>query len=130
MKKIHIIAILVIIASVVIFITASKDVSTYATFDIAVETGQRVKIVGQLDRSKDVVYKPEVNANKTTFTMKDDNGELREVHLLLPKPQDFELSEQIVLTGEMDGETFIADEILMKCPSKYKNEEIYLKSDS
>ena len=62
--------------------------------------------------------------------MIDDNGDLREVHLLLPKPQDFELSEQIVLTGEMDGERFVADEILMKCPSKYKNEEIYLKSDS
>ena len=130
MKKIHIIAILVIVASVTIFISASKDVSSYATFNVAIETGQRVKIVGQLDRTKDVTYKPEVDANLTSFTMIDDNGDHKEVHLMLPKPQDFELSEQIVITGEMEGEFFVANEILMKCPSKYKTEEIYLKSDS
>lgn len=46
------------------------------------------------------------------------------------KPQDFERSEQVVLTGKMDGDEFVATEILMKCPSKYKDEEIYLKEKS
>ena len=130
MKKIHIIAILVIITSIVIFITASKDVSSYATFEIAETTGQRVKIVGQLDLSKDIVFAPEVDPNKTTFHMKDEDGKIREVVLLQPKPQDFEMSESIVLTGEVQEGMFVADEILMKCPSKYKNEEIFLKSES
>ncbi|NNF33143.1 MAG: cytochrome c maturation protein CcmE [Saprospiraceae bacterium] len=130
MKKIHIIAILIIAASIVIFITASKDVSTYANFEIAETTGQRVKIVGQLDLSKDVVFAPEVDPNKTTFHMKDEDGKIREVVLLQPKPQDFEMSEQIVLTGEIQEGQFVADEILMKCPSKYKNEEIFLKSET
>ena len=130
MKKIHIIAILIIAVSVLIFITASKDVSTYATFDLAETTGQRVKIVGQLDLTKGVNFQPELDPNKTTFHMKDDNGEIREVILLQPKPQDFEMSEQIVLTGEIQEGKFVADEVLMKCPSKYKNEEISLKSES
>ncbi len=130
MKKIHIIAILLIAASIVIFITASKDVSTYANFEIAEVSGQRVKIVGQLDLTKEVVFAPEVDPNKTTFHMKDDNGKVKEVVLLQPKPQDFEMSESIVLTGEMLEGKFVADEILMKCPSKYKEEEIFLKSDS
>lgn len=130
MKKIHIIAVLIIVASIVIFITASKDVSTYATFQLAESTGDRVKIVGQLDLSKDIVFKPELDPNKTTFYMKDENGDTKEVVLSQPKPQDFEMSEQVVLTGEMSEGRFVADEILMKCPSKYKNEEIYLKSES
>ena len=50
--------------------------------------------------------------------------------LLAAKPQDFELSEQIVLTGEMRGEAFVASDMLMKCPSKYKDEEIYIKGNS
>ena len=48
--------------------------------------------------------------------------------LLAAKPQDFELSEQIVLTGKMQGDVFMASDMLMKCPSKYKDEEIYIKS--
>jgi cytochrome c-type biogenesis protein CcmE len=130
MKKIHIIAVLIIITSIVIFITASKDVSTYATFQLAESTGDRVKIVGQLDLSKDIVFKPELDPNKTTFYLKDENGDVKQVILTQPKPQDFEMSEQVVLTGEMSEGRFVADEILMKCPSKYKNEEIYLKSES
>ena len=129
MKKIHLISVLIIAVSIVIFITASKDVSTYATFDIAESTGDRVKIVGQLDLAKGVDFRPEINPNKTSFYMKDDKGETREVVLLKPKPQDFEMSEQIVLTGKMEEGVFTADEVLMKCPSKYKDEEISLKSD-
>ena len=130
MKKIHVIAVLIIAVSIVIFITASKDVSTYASFDVAETTGQRVKIVGQLDLSKEIVFAPEIDPNKTTFHMKDEDGKVKEVVLLQPKPQDFEMSESIVLTGEIQEGRFVADEILMKCPSKYKNEEIFLKSES
>ena len=130
MKKIHIIAIILIAVSATVLITASEDVSTYATFDIAEQTQDRVKIVGELDRSKEVFYKPEIDPNRTEFFMIDDNKEVKKVVLRQPKPQDFEMSESIVLTGSMDGDQFVADEILMKCPSKYKDEEIYLKSNS
>jgi cytochrome c-type biogenesis protein CcmE len=47
---------------------------------------------------------------------------------LAEKPQDFERSEQIVLTGKMRGEDFVASDMLMKCPSKYKDEETFVKS--
>jgi cytochrome c-type biogenesis protein CcmE len=40
------------------------------------------------------------------------------------KPQDFERSEQIVLTGKMIGNEFHASKILMKCPSKYTKDEV------
>jgi cytochrome c-type biogenesis protein CcmE len=40
------------------------------------------------------------------------------------KPEDFERSEQIVLTGHMVGNEFHASTILMKCPSKYTQDKI------
>ena len=45
------------------------------------------------------------------------------------KPQDFEKSEQIVVTGKMAGDEFMASDVLLKCPSKYKDEEVYIKSE-
>lgn len=62
--------------------------------------------------------------------MKDNEGREEKVILLKPKPQDFELSEQLVLTGTMKDDTFIASDMLMKCPSKYNDEEIYIRSES
>jgi cytochrome c-type biogenesis protein CcmE len=57
------------------------------------------------------------------------DGEEKKVVLNAAKPQDFELSEQIVITGKMKGDEFHASDLLMKCPSKYKDEEIYIKGE-
>ena len=43
---------------------------------------------------------------------------------------DTHRTEQIVVTGSMKGSNFYADEILVKCPSKYKEEEITLRKSS
>lgn len=129
MKKIHIIAILMVAAGIVLFTTAAEDMSTYATFREAAATGKKVKIAGQLAKDKEMYYKPEENPNYFSFYIKDTEGQERKIVLLSEKPQDFELSEQIVLTGMMKGEEFVATEMLMKCPSKYKDEEIYIKTE-
>ena len=113
--------------AIFIFINASKDVSTYANFKDAISNGNRVKIVGKLNKSVPTEYDAQNQPNVFKFHMIDDKGMEKEVVLLKPKPQDFERSEQIVVTGEMKGEQFVADEILMKCPSKYKEEEINIR---
>jgi cytochrome c-type biogenesis protein CcmE len=53
---------------------------------------------------------------------------VREVIFSGAKPTDIEKSEQIVMTGAMDGETFRCNRIQMKCPSKYKNDQIAVGS--
>jgi cytochrome c-type biogenesis protein CcmE len=129
MKKIHIVAILMILGAIVLLTNAAGDMSTYANFSDAENSGQRVKVAGTLSKDKEMEYKPEVDPNYFSFYIKDGKGEERKVILLGAKPQDFELSEQIVLTGSMKGETFIATEMLLKCPSKYKDEEIYIRTE-
>ena len=127
MKKIHIIAIIMIAVAVGIFINAADDMSTYGTFAQASMTQQKVKIAGELSKDKEMYYNPEEDPNYFSFFIKDSEGEERKVVLLAAKPQDFELSEQIVVTGSMNGDTFVATDLLMKCPSKYQDEEIYIK---
>ena len=130
MKKIYIIAALMIGTAITIFVTAADDLSTYATFEDAASNGKRVKIAGQLAKDKEMHYDPVEDPNRFEFYIRDTEGVERKVVLLQEKPQDFELSEQIVLTGRMKGEEFVATDILMKCPSKYKDEEAFLNEES
>lgn len=120
MKKTHIIAIIVIAVAIGAIMTTVSDSSTYATFSEAVENpGQEYHVVGQLDKEADMTYDPQVDANLFAFTMIDNNGMEQRVHFAGSKPQDFERSEQIVLVGKFENDTFRASKILMKCPSKY-----------
>lgn len=128
MKKSYLVGFLSLIAAIAIIVSASKDVSTYATFEVAVQNNNRVKVAGEIDKSEDIFYDPIKSPNSFTFLMKDSDGISKKVIMKKPKPQDFETSETVVVTGKMDGETFIADEVLMKCPSKYKDEELKLRS--
>ena len=118
--------VLLIAGAVIIYRSFSRDITTYATFSIASE-GSRVKVVGTLSKDKPMEYDPEKSHDLFSFYMKDGDGTEKQVILHKPKPQDFEMSEQIVVTGTLEGEIFDAEEILMKCPSKYKNEEIAVK---
>jgi len=127
MKKAHLLAIVVVAVAIGILISASKDVTTYANFAQATQSDDKVKLVGQLVKDRPIEYDPAKDPNFMAFYVKDDAGEIRRVELLAAKPQDFERSESIVLTGQMKGETFAASDMLLKCPSKYKDQEIYVR---
>lgn len=129
MKKTHIIAIVVIAVAIGFLMMAGKDLSTYASFADAAKTPEKVKVVGQLCKDKTIEYDPVKDASAFSFHMKDRDGKECKVKLLAAKPQDFERAEQIVLTGAMRNDEFVATEMLMKCPSKYKDEEVYIKSE-
>ncbi|HJW28309.1 MAG TPA: cytochrome c maturation protein CcmE [Saprospiraceae bacterium] len=116
-------------AGVILLISASKDMSTYNTFAQVKAAGEPSKVVGLLAKDKPMYYDAEKNPNLFRFFMTDQSGELHEVTLKAAKPQDFELSEQVVVTGQFEGDAFVASSILMKCPSKYKNEEVLVRSN-
>ena len=128
MKTSHIILLLFMAAAVAVLISMSGEFSEYASFQTAINAPDRNhQIVGHLNTAKPVEYHPEVDPNSFTFYMKDKDGKEVKVICLRDKPQDFERTEQIVLTGRMKGEDFVAENIQLKCPSKYQDEA--LKSD-
>jgi cytochrome c-type biogenesis protein CcmE len=122
MKKIHIVGVIVIAVAIGVIFTSMRNTSTYADFTEALANPDReFHVVGKLDKARPQIYEPTVNPDEFTFSMVDNKGIERKVVLHKSKPQDFERSEQIVLIGKMEGEEFHANDILMKCPSKYND---------
>jgi len=122
MKKLHIVGIVVIAIAIGVIFVSLKNTSTYADFTEAISNpGKEYHVVGKLDKSQPQVYEPKINADEFFFSMIDNKGVIKHVVLHKGKPQDFERSEQIVLIGKMQGNDFHANDILMKCPSKYND---------
>ena len=129
MKKTHIIGIVVIAMAIGAIVSTINDAGTYVTFAKA-KSNPNVEytVIGELNKSKEIMYNPEVNANLFSFYVIDQDGAEEKITFHGTKPQDFERSEQITLQGKMIDDNFICTKILMKCPSKYNNgqEEVEL----
>lgn len=133
MKISHIIAIIIIAVAIGIIISTTGDASKYVAFKEAYDMAKngdddKVHVVGKLkkDQSGHIIgmdYNPKQDPNLFTFILVDNNNEAQEVVYFHPKPQDFEKSEQVVVVGNVKDNVFVASEILMKCPSKYENQE-------
>ena len=122
MKKVHIVLIIIIALGIGSILSTFASSSTYASFTEAIEEPEReFHVVGQLNKEKPLEYNPVENANLFCFYLKDRDGHERKVLFNGTKPQDFERSEQIVVSGKMKNDGFYADKILMKCPSKYND---------
>tara|TARA_A100000164_G_C21750305_1_gene696677 strand:- start:543 stop:947 length:405 start_codon:yes stop_codon:yes gene_type:complete len=132
MKKSHIIGIVVIAMAMGIILITAGDASSYVTFEEAKRResdGDRSKIhvVGKLKKAKsdeviDII--PSDDQLSFTFVMLDNKGAEQKVFHPNPIPQDFDRSEQVVVVGSYQKGLFVADKILLKCPSKYQGEEI------
>lgn len=122
MKKIHIVGIIIIAAAIGTILTTLSDTSTYASFtEAAKNPDDQFHVVGTLNKDRETSYNPHENPDLFTFYMVDNEGVERKVLLHKSKPQDLERSEQIVIIGQSSGNDFEADDILMKCPSKYND---------
>ena len=121
MKRTHIIALIIIAVAVAALVSSLSESSTYADLNEAfADPGREFHVVGTLDKSRPIVYEPSRNASLTEFTMTDLKGRSCTVKLAKAKPQDLERSERLVLIGEANAQgEFEARDMLMKCPSKY-----------
>lgn len=133
MKLPHLIGLIVIAVAIGIIISTAGNASTYVNFDQAeamLKEGDNdaVHVVGKLKKENGVpvwMYNPVADPNHFEFVLVDSTN--RECNVVYKKamPQDFEKSEQVVVVGTMKGNNvFLADEILMKCPSKYEDNKL------
>ena len=116
---------MVIAAAIAIFAGTYADSSTYGDFKMAKDNiGQEYHIVGRLNKAKPMLYEPLKNANRFEFYLKDSLGIEAKVIYSEPKPTDFDRSDKVVVIGKFDkiNGDFIANKILLKCPSKYEAE--------
>jgi cytochrome c-type biogenesis protein CcmE len=132
MKKSHILIIIIIAAAIGIVITTADDASTYVTFDQAYQLASNgsensIHVVGQLKKDQEghvVGIVPGADRVSFSFIMIDDAQKEQVVIYKEPMPQDFTRSEKVVVIGRYSGDTFIANKILLKCPSKYQEQKL------
>ncbi|MDO7877046.1 cytochrome c maturation protein CcmE [Hymenobacter sp. ASUV-10] len=134
MKKAHIFAIAIIAIAAAIILSTTADASVYVGFGEARQRAAegnttKVHVVGKLPRDTQnkpvgLQYDPMLDPNYFAFTLVDTNKVAQRVVYNNPKPQDFDKSEQVVITGCMKGDIFMADNILLKCPSKYVKKDL------
>lgn len=124
MKKTHILLLIGIAALIAGLIAYSADFSTYDTINSAKQKpGKFVHIIAKLDKSKPVEYDAIKNPNYVSFYALDSLGGQTKVVYHNSKPTDLEKSERIVMKGKMTNEHFECKDILLKCPSKYKDDK-------
>ena len=132
MKKSHIIGIVAIAMAMGIILTTAGDASSYVTFEEAKRRGSdgdrsKIHVVGKLKKTESdeaMDINPSADQLSFTFVMLDENEAEQKVFYPNPIPQDFDRSEQVVVVGSYQKDLFVADKILLKCPSKYQGEEI------
>jgi CcmE len=125
MKKSHIILLVFIALVIGVLVSFMGNLSTYETIASARQKeGKSVTIICKLDKAEPIEYDPVKNPNYLSFHVLDTLGNKAKVIYYYEKPYDMEKAERIVLKGKMKGDVFeIAskDGILIKCPSKYKD---------
>jgi cytochrome c-type biogenesis protein CcmE len=123
MKKLHIILLIAVAGAIAVMISYMGDLTTYDTIASARQKpDQFVHVIARLDRTQPVEYNPIANPNYCSFTIIDSLGNSARVISHKPKPVELEQSERVVLKGRMQNNDFYCDDILLKCPSKYKDD--------
>ena len=128
MKKSSIIGLIVIAIAVAVIISTSGNASSYVTFDEAKTMAvngktNSIHVVGELKKNslgQIVGVNPSSDRLSVEFTLVDDNLKEQVVYLNQPMPTDLLKSEKVVVIGGYKSDRFIADKVLLKCPSKYE----------
>jgi cytochrome c-type biogenesis protein CcmE len=125
MKTKHIVALLAIAGLVGIMVVSFSDnLSQYTDFNTARTQGREVHVVAQWVKRDQANYDPATDC--FAFYLQDSTGGQQLVHYYDPKPANFEQADKVVVIGHYDGaqKVFVADKMLMKCPSKYQNNQL------
>jgi cytochrome c-type biogenesis protein CcmE len=120
LKPLHLACIALILLALGYGVTAlGASVTPYVSVAEAQASGRSVQVYGFLNDMGGYTDKGEFR-----FGLKDERGQIMEVVYPKGKPANFEQAIGIVAYGQYDAasQTFQADELLVKCPSKYQEQ--------
>jgi CcmE len=123
MKKIHIILLVFIAIAIGVLISFLNITTTYDTVQTAMDKpGKFVHLMARWDKTQPLEYDALKDPNYLSFTAVDTLGKSVRVIYHNPKPENFEMSEKLVLQGKYEDGIFNCKTIQTKCPSKYKDD--------
>lgn len=123
LKPLHMIGIAIIAMAIVLgYYGLQSALRPYTTsVSEAINAQRGVQLAGFLVPGEQGRY----NANNDfTFSMQDSTGKVVQVIYPKPRPANFEQAISIVAIGHYDAgkQAFLADDMLVKCPSKYQEQ--------
>lgn len=120
MKAKYIIGILVIVVFIIwTSISFQKTLTPYVSIAQAKKVENVVQVKGKrLDSGRF-----NIEQNQFIFNLADDSGEKIEVVYNGAKPGNFDQAIDVVCVGQYRDGRFLARELLVKCPSKYVEQE-------
>ncbi|MCC6128599.1 MAG: cytochrome c maturation protein CcmE [Acidobacteria bacterium] len=126
MKKAYWAGAVIIIAVLALGLsTFTKSMTPYVTFDEAREAQRTVQVMGGLEKG---TSRYDTSTKTLHFNLIDEK-----TRAVMPvayrdiKPANFEEAVSIVAIGKYHGKEFVAEKLLVKCPSKYQGEEVEKK---
>jgi cytochrome c-type biogenesis protein CcmE len=128
-KKIKFVVGGVVIALAVVYLIFTGIQSTSAYFLTVEELyargdtmyGRTVRVSGMVDEATIDFNNRDLILN---FDVVSDNGERLSVVFNGPKPDQMREGADAILEGKYDGNTFTAQSLLLKCPSRYEEDGI------
>ncbi|MCX8472974.1 MAG: cytochrome c maturation protein CcmE [Sediminibacterium sp.] len=125
MKNFQIILIILVLVTICYFVSTEGSLSSYQTIATAKKNPNVfINIIARMDTTKPVIYLPEKDPNLFEFYIVDSLGAEAKVLYHNPKPTDIEKANRLVLKGTYKDNYFDCQEILIKCPSKYKDQQV------
>jgi len=116
-----------IIAAVVLFAVAAffgvtsfkKSMTPYVSFGEAMRASGMVQVNGELADRNYVLKRDE---QYMEFRLKDEEGHVMPVRYHGVIPGNFDQATSVVAIGRYAGDHFKAEQLLVKCPSKYQTD--------
>lgn len=121
LKPLHIAGIGIILVAIVYGVFGLQDAFRSYTTSVneATSTGRSVQLAGFLGSAGEYDID-----GRWTFLLEDEYGEQVKVVSAEPRPANFEQAVSIVAVGYYDAgqDAFMAESLLVKCPSKYQEQ--------
>ncbi|MEW6622938.1 MAG: cytochrome c maturation protein CcmE [Bacillota bacterium] len=115
---------LILLFAVFAFHSFSAALNPYVTFAQAAHTGRTVQVLGYLT-GEEITY--DLENKHLRFYLTDEEGTRTLITYEGAKPNNMEHAESIVVMGRIEEGVFLAQKMLVKCPSKYEEEKESVK---
>ena len=94
------------------------NLTPYLTFPEARRAQGTVQVMGKLDKASVAQ-----DASALNFTIISNDGDRMPVTFTAAKPANFMEAVEVTAIGKWDGQVFRANNLLVKCPTKYQGTE-------
>jgi cytochrome c-type biogenesis protein CcmE len=106
------------LALAAVVVAFMSNASPYVTIEQAKNnSGTRLHLAGD-------ILKPSVKTDLVNHTLlfdvKDKNGDVITVKHLGEPPANMNEATEVVAIGKMEGDKFVSEKLLVKCPSRYE----------